>query len=212
MRRLNLIGKKFGRLTVTDGPTYKGRRVAWVCTCDCGNVKTIAGNMLTNDNTRSCGCLRRETTAARLTTHGMASSKDQSKRTAEYKVWAGIKRRCQNPAEERYPAYGGRGIKICSRWSDSFEAFLTDMGKRPSARHQIDRIDNDGDYEPGNCRWVDRRANMNNRSDNRFLQLGEERMTVADWERRTGIPSAAIRARIDRYGWTVERALTTPVK
>ncbi len=122
-----------------------------------------------------------------------------------------MKDRCSNSNAERYPLYGGRGIGVCKRWQDSFENFYQDVGARPSARHQIDRIDNDGNYEPGNVRWRTPSENCNNKSNNRVLSLGGRSKTATEWARELGVSAHQVLARIDKLGWSVEKALTTPI-
>ncbi|MFJ5151393.1 hypothetical protein ACIQCF_07355 [Streptomyces sp. NPDC088353] len=139
-----VVGVRFGRLTVAAEPT-PGKRSRVDVRCDCGTKKTIATRAL-GTSTHSCGCLGKETSAARSRTHGKHGS-------SEYRIWQGMKWRCLNPNYKPYPNYGGRGITVCDRWRDSFEAFLADVGPRPSPNHTLDRIDNDGNYEPGNVAW-----------------------------------------------------------
>lgn len=138
------FGERFGRLTVrSEGiPTAHHRRV--ICRCDCGSIKTVHLNALRRGATRSCGCLRLETNRR----HGMH-------KTPEYRVWAGMLDRCTNSKSRCWRNYGGRGIVVCQRWRQSFEAFLQDVGRRPSPVHSIDRFpNNNGNYEPGNVRWA----------------------------------------------------------
>lgn len=127
-----------------------------------------------------------------------------------YSVWQGMKRRCQNPRDAKFSNYGGRGIRVCERWSVSFSAFAEDMGPRPSPNHSIDRIDNDGNYEPGNCRWATREEQQNNRGNCRFLTFAGVQATVAEWSRMTGLSEGAIARRL-RDGMSVESALTEPL-
>jgi hypothetical protein len=122
-----------------------------------------------------------------------------------------MRQRCENPEGIDYGYYGGRGIRVCRRWQ-SFEAFYADMGPRPTPAHEIDRIDNSGDYAPGNCHWTTRIVNSNNRRDNVRIEWRGESLTVPEWSRRTGLQATAIYQRINKLGWTVERALTTPVR
>jgi len=129
----------------------------------------------------------------------------------EYGIWKGMKKRCYHPRARGYHNYGGRGVKVYERWLHSFKAFFEDMGSRPSPEHQIDRIDGDGDYEPGNCRWVTRGEQNRNRKDNRFLEFRGERLCLADWAKRFGIRKGTLHDRLAR-GLSVEEALTIPVR
>lgn len=130
--------------------------------------------------------------------------------TREYGCWADIKKRCLNPRSIGYRNYGGRGIRMCDSWSGSFEAFYADMGRCPRG-YEIDRIDVDGHYEPGNCRWVTRRQNTSNQRRNRYVEFEGERLTVMEASRRAGISPFVVYGRLN-LGWSVERALREPVK
>lgn len=137
-------------------------------------------------------------------THGQSFT--DGRPTAEYRIWAGIKHRCRCPTANGWKRYGGRGISVCQKWSNSFEAFMADMGPRPSARHSIDRIDNNGNYEPGNCRWATRAVQCNNRRSNHYIEYKGERVTVTQLSKLCGVPLPRLKNRI-RRGWSIERAV-----
>jgi hypothetical protein len=158
-----MSGERFGRLVVIQSAERdKWRNLLWECQCDCGGFTLVTMHNLRSGNTRSCGCLKREA-LARSTLHG-----EGDKPTVEYKTWEAMIRRCESPKAVNFKDYGGRGIKVCAEWRADYRRFLVDMGRRPSQRHSIDRIENDGNYEPGNCRWATRsEQNSNKRRGNR---------------------------------------------
>jgi hypothetical protein len=139
-------------------------RVMWLCQCDCGNEITLSSNPLQRGNTKSCGCLKPESIGNAHRTHGMRN-------TPEYDVWAGMRQRCTNPNHVGYANYGGRGITVCKRW-DIFENFIADMGQRPNSNYTIDRIDNNGNYEPGNCQWLKSGDQQKNKRNSRQSPQG----------------------------------------
>lgn len=158
MKFRDLTGLKFGRLTVLFQAETTSR-TRWFCRCECGNTSTVFGNALMQGLSKSCGCLKSElvsTLSKRvLTTHGQSHS-------PEYAAWAIAKQRCLNQNDKDYQKYGGRGIRMCSQWQDSFEAFLAHIGPKPK-RTFLDRINNDGHYEPGNVRWATPKVSAANR-------------------------------------------------
>ncbi len=140
---------------------------------------------------------------------GLANTRHGATDTTEYRVWLGMRKRCRYVKHKHYASYGGRGITVCDRWQ-VFENFLADMGPRPSMRHTLDRINNDGHYEPSNCRWATSDEQHNNRRSNRFLEHNGERLTMAQWAHRLGIPPRTLRARL-RRGWSLADSVTKPL-
>jgi len=196
----NLAGKKFGRWSVVAyAGRSKGKHSLWDCICECGTEKTVLGLHVVRGASKSCGCLSSETTAKRNISHGMTG-------TPEHQTWQRMKQRCLYKKISNYHDYGGRGIKICDRWKDSFENFLADMGNKPSQKHSIDRIDNNGNYEPGNCRWATRTEQNRNTRQNRLLTFQGKTQCVSEWADELKIPAMAIRRRL-HCEWSTKDAL-----
>lgn len=204
---------QFGDLTVVgeeDGPTTPGNGSPRLlrCRCVCGNVKLYPLGNVKRGLSRGCGCKRGARVARSKLRHGHNT---KARTSPEYRSWAHAIGRCENPNDGAYANYGGRGIKICARWRGSFEAFLADMGPRPSDKHSIDRIDVNGDYEPSNCRWATKHTQDRNRRTNRMLTLGVETKCLKDWAGVLGIQRTTLERRLAK-GWTVEKALTHPIR
>jgi hypothetical protein len=198
-----MIGTRFGRLVVFEvGPALYARRTkSWTVRCDCGRTKTVAEGSLVRGRTTSCGCARAEANSARNRTHGLSQS-------PEYRVWTGMKSRCQNPAERAYEGYGGRGILVCERWQ-KFENFLADMGPRPSPRHTIERRDVNGHYEPGNCMWLPAPLQARNKRDNRRATYRGLTASIAEICERFGADARRTYWRLAR-GWSIADAIERP--
>lgn len=200
----DLTGLVFGRLTVVAFHDVHKARRRWLCRCECGADAIVAANGLTTGRTRSCGCLQRETVGAQRRTHGRTGS-------AEYRIWKGMRQRCNDPNATNYPSYGGRDITVCDRWLESFDAFLADMGPQPSPDHSLDRIDGTRGYEPGNVRWATKTEQARNQANNHTLEHDGVSCTIAEWGERTGLAPKLIENRLKR-GWTISDALTRPIR
>ena len=137
--------------------------------------------------------------------------KTAGKYSPEYSIWMNMRARCNNPKNNRYQTYGARGIRVCESWEADFVNFLSDMGRRPSKDYSLDRIDNNGNYEPGNCRWATRKEQCRNRTTSRFLTCGGKTQTLAEWGDESGIGTSLLHSRLKR-GWSVRKALTEPVR
>ncbi len=199
---IDLTGQRFGRLVAIEVALKRGNR-RWICRCDCGTTKPVLQQSLLSGLTHSCGCLRREATAANNRTHGLSHR-------AEYQIWCGMKQRCEYPPHICYARYGGRGIRVCERWQD-FAAFLADMGPRPSTKHSLDRIDSNGDYSPDNCRWSTSSEQASNTRRTRLVTFRGETLPASHWADRLGLDRNMVLRRI-REGWSAERALTEPIR
>lgn len=172
MGYIDLSGKRFGRLIAGERMTSPTGKSYWICECDCGNSKAVLGESLRNGKTKSCGCFRKESTRASFSVHGKCKS-------AEYQSWQGMHSRCSNINNQAYWRYGGRGIKVCSRWS-SFANFYADMGDKPSVDMSIDRIDNDLGYSPENCRWATDSEQSRNKHNTLIVTYKGTSIPVAD--------------------------------
>lgn len=191
------VGVKLGRLLLLSSAKIDGR-VRWLCRCDCGREKRIRDDALRSGATSSCGCLSVEKSTERVSRHGLHKAPG-------YSSWNAMISRCTRPENDNFKHYGGRGISVCERWK-SVELFLEDMG-RPSPGQQIDRIDVNGNYEPGNCRWVSAKENANNRRNNVLISAFGAEMPAIEWSEKLGVPRPTIATRL-RRGWPPEKAVS----
>ena len=199
---IDITGQTFNTLTVISlSPDRRanGERY-WVCLCVCGRSVTVRGTQLRGLKTLSCGCLRTVALKKRATHTGSG--------TPEYVTWQAMKARCHNPNSTKYYMYGARGIYVCVEWRNSFEAFLQDMGKRPTGQHTIDRIDSSLGYYKGNCIWSDKEAQANNTRLNRPIKYLGETLNLNQWSRRLKIPAPTLINRLGHRHLTVEEAFT----
>lgn len=199
---IDMRGKRCGRLVVVKLDAKRKGEYHWLCKCDCGETCLVRGQLLRSGATKSCGCYNREVQTKRQLKHGRS-------KTREYSIWSGMKARCFNRNHIGYKHYGGRGITVCDAWRDSFEEFYKDMGPRPSKKHHIHRIDNNGDYSPENCEWTTVRQNQRQRGNNALFTHEGKTLCVAEWAEEKGVCEKLLRNRI-RNGWSFERAITTP--
>lgn len=190
-------GDKFNRLTairfVGDSPS--GNKI-WLWLCDCGKEHQAIASTVKSGGTKSCGCLMREKIAERNHTHGLRN-------TPEYRAWASIKTRCNNPNSPPYQDYGGRGIRLCPEWENDVAAFYEHVGPRPTPKHSIERKNNNGHYEPGNVHWATKGEQSTNRRSSHFVKHNDEYITITELARRTGTTTTHIH-RVMLAGYTVD--------
>lgn len=208
MRKIiDLTGQRFGKLIpIKQNGRSKDKYVIWLCKCDCGLEINVNSKSLISGNTKSCGCWNFEFAL----THGYA-------RTPTYGVWVDMKQRCLNPNNKNYKNYGKRGITICDRWLNKekgFENFLKDMGEKPKGL-TLDRIDNNiliNSYSQVNCKWASYKKQGRNKRNNRLETYNGKTQCRTEWEEEYNLPSGTLIRRIDYYGWSLEKALLTPVR
>lgn len=190
-KKINILNKVFGRWTVIKdlGKVKQGVHCKWLCICECGTFRNVIGKDLRNGKSISCGCYQIEVIKRVMTTHGQSRSAECS---PEYESWCGMKARCYNINNSGYKDYGGRGIYVCDRWlgENGFSNFLHDMGKKPSPIHSIDRFPNNqnGIYEPTNCRWATPTEQNRNRRSNRWILYNGENKILDDWAKQFKTP------------------------
>lgn len=201
----DLSGRQFGLWKVIARRAENGPRneTMWCCVCACGTTRAVRARALKTGQSASCGCTN--AIGERARTHGHSAG---AKITPTYHTWAGMKARCSNPKNSHFSSYGGRGIVVCERWQ-KFENFLADMGEKP-AGHSIDRTDPNGNYTPENCRWASTKTQASNKTNSRLFEAFGKKQSLQDWANDLGVSHGTLIFRIDRAGWELERALTTP--
>lgn len=201
----DLTGNVFGRwIVVEEGSRGARNQVRWKCRCACGREAVVATTSLTSGNSKSCGCMSAEMASTRNSTH-------HKRNTPEFKAWSEMRQRCENRNNGAFRNYGGRGITVCDRWQ-TFEAFYLDMGPKPTADHSLDRFpDNDGNYEPGNCRWATSKQQARNRRSVRKLTTRGKTLILTEWSEISGVQPITIANRL-KFGWSVERAIFQPAR
>lgn len=197
MTRTDVAGQRFGHLVAIEELPQRKRRRLWRMKCDCGTMIDLLQEHFTTGNKASCGCAQKH------------KPRNRASYMPEYILWRGFIARCENPKAPKYPSYGGRGIKVFPAWKESFDLFIAHVGCRPSNAHSLDRINNDGNYEPGNVRWATRKEQMRNTRTNRFVEAGTIRLTIIEASEISGISPNTLTKRLDS-GWAPERALTEP--
>lgn len=199
----DLTGQTFGRLTVQHFVCSANGNAVWCCLCACGTPSLVRAPALRQGVTQSCGCLQQERRPTSHRTHGLT-------RTTLYTRWCHMIARCTNPNNPAFANYGGRGITVCARWRDSFEAFAADMGQPPIGC-TLERRDNNAGYEPANCYWASITQQANNKRSNRFITFTGETNTLAVWAQQLPISYTTLLHRLNA-GWPIEKAFTTPVR
>ena len=186
---INLIGTRYGKLTIIARAENQGKKVRWLCECECGKQSIVQSGHLKNGSIKSCGCVG---------AHGMSDS-------STYQSWRSMRQRCTDRNHRSFRDYGGRGITICERWN-SFENFLADMGERPD-NTTLDRIDVNGNYEPANCRWATDSVQRNNKRTSHFVEYAGEKKTISQWADDFGVNMRCLYSRLEYNDFIMERAL-----
>jgi len=202
---IDFTNRTFTRLTaINRAENDKTGHVQWNCVCTCGNKVVVPAKSLKTGNNKSCGCLKKELDKTRGITHGLS-------KTPEYHAWDNIKGRCYNINDKRFSDYGGRGITVCEEWKNDFLAFYNCVGPRPSKKHSIDRIDNDGDYRQGNVKWSTAKEQQNNTRQNHYITVNGKTLNIAQWSILVGIHRGTLNHRLTK-GWSDYDAVFTPVR
>lgn len=201
MKRIDITGNKYGRLTVLEFAESKKKAAFFKCKCECGNITVVASASLRYGLTSSCGCIAKEVSGNRARTHG------EAKKTKEYRTWEGLKSRCYTESDKRYYCYGAIGIKVCDRWKDSYENFLADMGRAPGPEYSIDRKNVKGDYEPENCRWATDLEQANNKSTTVWIEYEGRKLSLHNWSKELSVNYKSLHKLIKYKKMSFENAI-----
>ena len=200
---IDLTGKRFGKLKVVSFDHCGiGTRRYWLCECDCGGQRIVSGDHLRNGDVTDCGCYRKH--ISHWNKHGKSNDR-------VYTIWALMKYRCLNPNRKEYKDYGGRGITVCQEWLDSKSFIEWALANGYSDDLTLDRIDNDGNYCPGNCRWVSRKEQSYNKRNNRLITHNGQTKTITQWAEENGLTYNIVKKRYDELGWSFEDAISKPI-
>lgn len=205
---IDLTGMKFGRLTVLRIDFKTKTTIYWICKCDCGTIKSIIGDSVRCGKTKSCGCYAIEKTNERCTKHGDSPFNGAA---SEYYIWKSMKDRCRNPNNKCYHNYGGRGISVCAEWIHSYETFLKDVGRKPTPKHTLERIENNKGYYKGNVRWATRTEQMNNTRANVNVTINGVTKNLKQWCIEKGLYQSSVYRRMKK-GWSIQDAIYTEKK
>ena len=205
-----LLGTKSGKLvaiSMFQKRTSRGQMVdCFKCKCECGGEATPTAANFASGNSSSCGCKAKAAAVSRA----LAMAKHNMSHTPEHRAWSGMIERCFNWKNKDFKNWGGRGITVCDEWRKDFLRFYQYIGPRPAVGYSVDRINVDGNYEPGNVKWSTSREQQRNRRNNRLLTINGDTATFKEWCDRHGLKDDCVRRRIKSYGWSIEKALTTP--
>ena len=206
-------GQKYGKLTIIKEVSPIGSERRILCKCDCGNIKEYSMDRVIHGRTRSCGCLRKELFLTHRNNNGTSKYPKEARESRLLGIWYSMKERCYTKSSSGYRKYGAKGITICDEWKNDFMAFYNwALTNGYSDKLTIDRIDYRGNYEPSNCRWADIRTQANNKSNVRKYEYNGELHTMTEWSEIMNINYGALWERLNVLGWSVEKALTTPVR
>lgn len=206
-------GQKYGKLTIIKEVSPIGSKRRILCKCDCGNIKEYSMDRVIHGRTRSCGCLRNEMFLTHRNNNGTSKYPKEARESKLLGIWYSMKERCYTKNSSGYRKYGEKGITICDEWKNDFMAFYNwALANGYSDKLTIDRIDYRGNYEPSNCRWADIRTQANNKSNVRKYEYNGELHTMTEWSEIMNINYGALWERLNVLGWSIEKALTTPVR